>query len=43
MDTTQPPHTAIIGCADSRVPMETIFDALPGDLFVLRNAGDGGF
>ncbi|CAE7552981.1 mtcA2 [Symbiodinium natans] len=40
MDTTQPPHTAIIGCADSRVPMETIFDALPGDLFVLRNAGN---
>lgn len=40
MDASQPPHTAIIGCADSRVPLETIFDALPGDLFVLRNAGN---
>eukprot|EP00439_Symbiodinium_sp_Y106_P073921 s65_g14.t1 len=39
-DASQPPHTAIIGCADSRVPLETIFDALPGDLFVLRNAGN---
>ena len=44
----QAPHTAIVGCADSRVPLETVFDALPGDLFVLRNAGNtcnmaGGF
>ena len=36
----QAPHTAIVGCADSRVPLETVFDALPGDLFVLRNAGN---
>jgi len=36
----QAPHTAIIGCADSRVPLEHVFDALPGDLFVLRNAGN---
>ncbi|CAK9044502.1 Carbonic anhydrase 2 (Beta-CA 2) (Carbonate dehydratase 2) (mtCA 2) [Durusdinium trenchii] len=36
----QAPHTAIMGCADSRVPLETVFDALPGDLFVLRNAGN---
>ena len=34
----QAPHTALVGCADSRVPLETVFDALPGDLFVLRNA-----
>ncbi|CAE7419091.1 mtcA2, partial [Symbiodinium pilosum] len=40
MDSSQPPHTAIIGCADSKVPLETIFDALPGDLFVLRNSGN---
>ena len=36
----QAPHTAIIGCADSRVPVDTVFDAMPGDLFVLRNAGN---
>lgn len=36
----QAPHTAIVGCADSRCPLETLFDALPGDLFVLRNAGN---
>ena len=26
----QAPHTAIIGCADSRAPLETIFDTMPG-------------
>ena len=36
----QAPHTAIMGCADSRVPVDTVFDAMPGDLFVLRNAGN---
>ena len=36
----QAPHTALVGCADSRVPLETVFDALAGDLFVLRNAGN---
>ena len=36
----QAPHTAVVGCADSRVPLETVFDALPGDLFCLRNAGN---
>ena len=40
VDMGQAPHTAIIGCADSRAPLETIFDAMPGDLFVLRNAGN---
>ena len=40
VDMGQAPHTAIIGCADSRAPLETIFDALPGDIFVLRNAGN---
>eukprot|EP00435_Cladocopium_sp_Y103_P021829 s2892_g5.t1 len=40
VDMGQAPHTAIIGCADSRAPLETIFDAIPGDLFVLRNAGN---
>ena len=36
----QAPLAAIIGCADSRAPLETVFDAMPGDLFVLRNAGN---
>ncbi|CAJ1363223.1 unnamed protein product, partial [Effrenium voratum] len=36
----QAPHTAIVGCADSRAPLETVFDAMPGDIFVLRNAGN---
>ena len=36
----QAPHSAILGCADSRVPVDTVFDAMPGDLSVLRNAGN---
>ena len=36
----QAPHSAILGCADSRVPVDTVFDATPGELFVLRNAGN---
>jgi len=35
----QRPLATILGCADSRVPIEMIFDMNPGDLFVLRNAG----
>merc|ERR1719346_281291 len=34
------PLAIVIGCADSRCPEETLFDAQPGDLFVLRNAGN---
>ena len=30
VDEGQAPHTAIIGCADSRAPLEMIFDAMPG-------------
>lgn len=33
----QKPDTMIIGCADSRVDPATIFDAMPGELFVVRN------
>ncbi|PPD46684.1 MAG: carbonate dehydratase [Methylocystis sp.] len=33
----QRPTTMIIGCCDSRVAPEAIFDAGPGELFVLRN------
>ncbi len=33
----QSPRTIIIGCADSRVDLATIFSARPGELFVVRN------
>jgi carbonic anhydrase len=36
----QEPFAAIIGCSDSRVPPEIIFDQGPGDLFVVRDAGN---
>ena len=36
----QKPFAAILGCADSRVPPEVIFDQGLGDLFVLRVAGN---
>lgn len=33
----QKPTTMVIGCSDSRVSPEAIFDAGPGELFILRN------
>lgn len=33
----QKPRIMIVGCCDSRVAPEVIFDARPGELFVLRN------
>ncbi|WP_026099951.1 carbonic anhydrase [Fortiea contorta] len=36
----QYPFAAILGCADSRVPTELIFDQGIGDLFVVRVAGN---
>ena len=33
----QSPEMMVIGCCDSRVPPEVIFDANPGELFVVRN------
>jgi carbonic anhydrase len=36
----QKPFAAILSCADSRVPVELIFDQGFGDLFVVRNAGN---
>lgn len=39
VETGQHPIAAILGCADSRVPVELLFDTGFGDLFVVRNAG----
>ena len=36
----QAPFAAILGCADSRVSPELAFDQGPGDLFVVRVAGN---
>ncbi|NOX89613.1 MAG: carbonic anhydrase [Calditrichaeota bacterium] len=36
----QQPFAAILGCSDSRVPPELIFDQGLGDLFVVRVAGN---
>jgi carbonic anhydrase len=36
----QNPYAAILGCADSRVPSELVFDQGLGDLFVCRVAGN---
>jgi carbonic anhydrase len=33
----QSPEVMVIGCCDSRVSPEVIFDASPGELFVVRN------
>jgi carbonic anhydrase len=37
---SQAPFAAILGCADSRVPSEIVFDQGLGDLFVCRVAGN---
>jgi carbonic anhydrase len=36
----QRPYATILGCSDSRVPPEWIFDAGMGELFVIRVAGN---
>jgi carbonic anhydrase len=36
----QAPETMVIACCDSRSAPETIFDAGPGELFVLRNVAN---
>ena len=37
---SQLPYATILGCSDSRVPPELIFDAGLGELFVIRLAGN---
>jgi carbonic anhydrase len=36
----QSPFGVVLGCSDSRVPVETVFDQEPGSLFVVRVAGN---
>jgi carbonic anhydrase len=36
-DAGQRPHTLVVACSDSRSAPEAIFDAGPGELFVVRN------
>jgi carbonic anhydrase len=36
----QSPQIMVIGCCDSRVSPEVIFDASPGELFVVRNVAN---
>ena len=38
--TGQQPYVTILGCSDSRVPPELVFDAGFGELFVIRVAGN---
>ena len=36
----QSPFAVVLGCSDSRAPVEILFDQRPGDLFVVRVAGN---
>jgi len=40
LEAAQHPFAVILGCADSRVPPELLFDQGLGDLFVIRVAGN---
>jgi carbonic anhydrase len=40
LSTAQRPYATVLGCSDSRVPPEWVFDAGLGELFVIRVAGN---
>ena len=40
LTTRQEPFAVVLGCSDSRVPAEIVFDQGLGDLFVIRVAGN---
>lgn len=40
LGTEQAPFAAVLGCSDSRVPLEILFDQGFGDMFVARVAGN---
>jgi carbonic anhydrase len=40
LDKGQTPHACILSCCDSRVDPAAIFDAEPGELFVIRNVAN---
>jgi len=40
LESGQHPFAIVLGCSDSRVPLELIFDQGFGDLFVIRIAGN---
>lgn len=40
LSTRQEPFAIVLGCSDSRVPAELVFDQGLGDLFVIRVAGN---
>ncbi|MDT8342064.1 MAG: carbonic anhydrase [Longimicrobiales bacterium] len=40
LTSSQSPYAAVLGCADSRVPVEILFDEGFGDLFTVRVAGN---
>ena len=39
-DKGQNPFAVVLSCADSRVPVEVLFDRGIGDIFVVRDAGN---
>jgi carbonic anhydrase len=39
LESGQDPYATVLGCSDSRVPVELLFDQGFGDVFVSRNAG----
>jgi len=40
MERCTTPHSAVLACGDVQAPMDVIFDAMPGEMFVMRNAGN---